>query len=133
MKKTITCIACPLGCDLVVEYAEGSDAVTVTGNKCERGEVYATEEILAPKRTVTATVSLLGGELPRLPVRTNASIKKELIPDLLNELYGLTVQAPVGAGDTILLNFRGSGIDVIATRRFPSPCRVDTGPARHSP
>jgi len=111
----MTCIACPLGCGLTVEYSNG--VITVKGNRCAKGEEYATEEILAPKRTVTATVALLGGELTRLPVRTDSALEKELIPQLLKELYGISVTAPVNPGDSVLIDFRGTGINVVATRR----------------
>ena len=117
MKRNMTCIACPLGCALAVAYTGDSETVVVTGNRCAKGEVYAREEILAPKRTVTATVPLLLGELPRLPVRTDGVLDKELIPELLKELYGISVTAPVGTGDPVLTNFRGTGVNVIATRR----------------
>ena len=117
MKRNMTCIACPLGCALTVEYSEGSDLVSVTGNRCANGEVYAREEILAPKRTVAATVSLLSGEIPRLPVRTDRALEKELIPELLRELYRIKVRAPVVPGDFVLPDFKGTGVNVIATRR----------------
>lgn len=120
MKRNMTCIACPLGCSLTVEYSEGLDDVTVTGNRCAKGEVYACEEILAPKRTVTATVSLTAGELSRLPVRTDRALEKELIADLLTELYRIEVSAPVAPGDRVLTDFRGTGVNVIATRRCGS-------------
>ena len=53
--REMVCIACPIGCRLSVERAEG-DAVSVAGNRCPKGEVYAREELLAPRRTVTAVV-----------------------------------------------------------------------------
>ena len=111
----LTCIACPLGCSLTVEKL--NNVITVSGNGCAKGEEYATEEILAPKRTVTATVALLGGELARLPVRTDSALPKELIGHLLRELYGISVTAPVSLGDSVLIDFRGTGINLVATRR----------------
>lgn len=49
------CIACPLGCRLTVA-SKGGDEVSVSGDRCPKGEVYAREELLAPRRTVTAVV-----------------------------------------------------------------------------
>jgi len=55
--RSLTCIVCPIGCALTVE--EASDGtLTVTGNRCPRGAVYAQEEIIAPERVVTATIRL---------------------------------------------------------------------------
>jgi len=116
MTRELTCISCPIGCALRVEYESNGDAVTVTGNRCDRGRIYATEEILAPKRTVTATVALESGDFPRLPVKTDAPLPKELIPGLLAELYRLTVVAPVARGDTVLADYRGTGVRVVSTR-----------------
>lgn len=55
--RALTCIVCPIGCALTVDEAEDG-RLTVTGNRCPRGAVYAQEEIIAPKRVVTATIRL---------------------------------------------------------------------------
>ena len=36
MKREITCISCPMGCQMVVEEKDGQ--FTVTGNTCKNGE-----------------------------------------------------------------------------------------------
>ena len=38
MKTNVTCISCPLGCQMVVEEKDGK--YTVTGNTCKNGEKY---------------------------------------------------------------------------------------------
>ena len=54
MAEELICITCPLGCHLSVERrADGG--LSVSGNRCPRGARYAEEELLAPKRVVTAT------------------------------------------------------------------------------
>ena len=40
MKKEMTCVACPLGCQITVEI-ENDEVVSVTGNTCKRGDAYA--------------------------------------------------------------------------------------------
>ena len=57
MKKDMICISCPMGCRISAEWDNDSD-ITVTGNKCQRGVVYGQEEILSPRRVVTATVDI---------------------------------------------------------------------------
>ena len=116
MRREMTCISCPIGCGLTVK-ADGGGALEITGNRCSRGEIYAREEILAPKRIVTATMPFLGGDIRRLPVRTDAPLNKELIPELLEELYHSTAHPPVEAGQIIITNFRDTGVNVTATRR----------------
>jgi len=59
MERKLVCISCPLGCRLTVTWEDERD-ITVKGNRCAKGESYAQEEILAPKRVVTATVAVAG-------------------------------------------------------------------------
>jgi CxxC motif-containing protein len=123
MNREMTCIACPIGCQMTISVADQSEAVSVSGNRCARGEIYGREEVLAPKRVVTATVPLLRGDLPRLSVRTDQALQKELIPGLLSQLYATAVEAPVHSGDIILADYRSTGVSVVATRT----CRMGGG------
>ena len=43
-KRELICIGCPLGCPLTVTMEE--TGITVTGNTCKRGEIYAKKEAL---------------------------------------------------------------------------------------
>lgn len=139
--RSLTCIVCPIGCDLKVE--EGKDGeLIVSGNRCPRGAAYAIEEIRSPKRVVTATCRLdlsdPGTESPkvdsstqafrnrmrrhgmydprRLPVKTSAPCPKERIDELLKDIYALKVKVPVQEGAVLLANWKGTGIDVVAER-----------------
>jgi len=116
----MTCIVCPIGCALNVNDSKGSDNLSVTGNKCPRGEVYAQEEIRAPKRVVTATVQIeslcVEQSVRRVPVKTKAPCPKEKIPALLQDIYKTSVKLPVKAGDILISNWNNEGIDIIATR-----------------
>ncbi|MDR2477790.1 MAG: DUF1667 domain-containing protein [Treponema sp.] len=122
-----------MGCSLSVEEGPadsgGLPALNVTGNRCQRGSVYAREEIRAPKRVVTATCAINGMDGPpasgsgqdlyaprRIPVKTAAPCPKEKITALLNDIYNTTVHLPVQAGDTIIENWKGEGINVVAAR-----------------
>jgi CxxC motif-containing protein len=110
----MTCIVCPIGCSLSVEETE---EITVTGNHCPRGAVYAREEILAPKRVVTATCGLNTPGAPhRLPVKTATPCPRQRIPGLLADIYALRPTPPVKTGEKLITNWRDSGVDVIACR-----------------
>ncbi|WP_461248747.1 DUF1667 domain-containing protein [Treponema sp. R6D11] len=73
--RNLTCIVCPIGCSLTVNEDAGGN-LSVTGNRCLRGELYAKEEVRAPKRTVTATCQIDGlidkdeAFVKRVPVKT---------------------------------------------------------------
>ena len=46
-RRELICIGCPLGCSLTVSM-EGAEVVSVTGNTCKRGDVYARKEVTQP-------------------------------------------------------------------------------------
>ncbi|GHU34254.1 molybdopterin oxidoreductase [Clostridia bacterium] len=117
MKKSFTCVTCPIGCELTVEYTNASD-LTVEGNKCNRGEKYARDEITDPRRTLTSTVplTLAGGKRGLLPVKTTKAIKKDLLFEAIGIINGIKVNAPVKMGDIIAHDFTEAGVDLIAGR-----------------
>lgn len=122
MSEELICITCPLGCHLTVER-NPDNSLSVSGNRCPRGVKYANEELLAPKRVVSATAALIGGAelhelgaVARLPVRSTAPYPKQDVPALLAAIYALRIALPVHRGDILIKDFKGSGVDVIATR-----------------
>jgi CxxC motif-containing protein len=122
--RNLTCIVCPIGCSLTVEEsAGGGDAeLNVTGNRCQRGLVYAREEVRAPKRTVTATCRVTGDShvTRRIPVKTATPCPREKIPALLRDIYRTKIDLPVSRGDTVISDWMSLGIDIVATRSVPS-------------
>lgn len=119
--RTLTCIVCPLGCTLAIGEEPG---LPVSGNRCPRGAVYAREEILSPKRVVTATCGIDGGAgkvpetLRRAPVKSSVPCPREKIPELLADIYKTRVTLPVKPGDAVITDWRGTGINVVAVREI---------------
>ena len=60
MKKTLTCIECPIGCEIEVEI-HGGKVISLKGNGCPRGKLYAENEVICPRRVVTSTVRAKDG------------------------------------------------------------------------
>jgi len=114
-KRELTCIGCPMGCQITVEL-EGDEVLSVTGNTCKIGDNYARNEVTHPERTVTSTAVVLGGDKPRVSVKTKSNIPKDKITDVMKEIDAAIVQAPVRIGDVIVENVCGTGVDVVATR-----------------
>ena len=112
--RELTCIQCPMGCQLTVTV--DGENVTVEGNTCPRGAVYGKKEVTAPTRTVTSTVVVEGGELPRVSVKTASDIPKGMIFAVMEAIRAASVTAPVHIGDVIIANAAGSGADVVATK-----------------
>jgi CxxC motif-containing protein len=112
MKKELTCISCPIGCAMVAE-TQPDGSISVTGNQCARGAEYARDELVDPRRVVTATCRTNSTRHPRLPVRTRQPCPKERIFDVLERIYALTVNLPVEQGDLLA---EIDGVQVVATR-----------------
>lgn len=115
MERKLTCIGCPLGCEVTVEL-KGMDVVSVSGNTCPRGEAYARKEVTSPTRIVTTTVRVENGVLPAVSVKTKSDIPKDKIIDCVMVLQSVSVKAPVAIGDIVYKNVSDTGIDVIATK-----------------
>ena len=119
MKKIFTCVVCPIGCELTVEYDENNlspDNVKVSGNTCPRGEKYAKTEMISPERTLTSTVKTNSAELAMLPVKTSAPIPKGKMFEAMEQLNKITVSVPIKAGDVIVSDFVTNGINLVACR-----------------
>lgn len=113
--KELICINCPMGCILSVDIEENGE-MTVSGNTCPRGEIYAKKELTNPTRIVTSIVRVSGGELPVASVKTASDIPKGKIEDVIHELDSVCISAPVKIGDVVLSNIADTGVDVVATR-----------------
>ncbi len=116
MLKHITCTVCPLSCDVKLELSAQGEILSLTGNKCARGKVYATKEHSNPERTLTTIVKVEGGVHPVLPVRTNQPIPKDKVKEGMLLTAKISAQAPITMGDVIVKDFMGLGVDLVATR-----------------
>lgn len=113
-KRELTCIGCPMGCQITVTI-NGED-LQVTGNTCPRGAEYAKNEVTNPRRTVTSSVKVTDGIAVRVPVKTKTDIPKEKIFDCMKEIKKTAVKAPVKIGDVIIENIAGTGVNLVATK-----------------
>ena len=113
MKRELTCIVCPLGCQMTVELSSGGDILSVTGNTCPRGKQYAIDECTHPMRTLTTTAPTSRGGV--IPVKTATPIPKELIRACMEEINRQTVTLPAHVGEVVIKDLLGTGADVIVT------------------
>ena len=111
MDRKITCIECPMGCEITVCVTDGK-VTSVTGNTCPRGKLYAENEVTCPKRVLTTTVMSDKGLL--VPVKTDAPVKKQDLFTLMQKINGMTVTLPVKIGDVILTDFADGANLVVA-------------------
>ena len=107
----LTCIECPIGCSIAVELQDGK-VLSVKGNACPRGDLYAKDEVVAPKRVVTSTVRADNGVM--VPVKTNLPVPKSEIFEVMKKINSITCKLPVKIGDVILEGI-SDGVNLVAT------------------
>jgi CxxC motif-containing protein len=112
--KEIRCIVCPTGCLVHVEKVNGE--LIIEGHSCKRGEEYARDEFIAPKRILTTTIRVANGFLPLLPVRPEKPIPKDKLRDALKEIAQTIAKAPIKMGDILIEHVLGLEINIIASR-----------------
>jgi CxxC motif-containing protein len=119
--ERITCILCPNGCRLVVHAPDAPDpkSIRVEGNLCPKGEDYALEEVLDPKRTLTTSVLVRGGTQPQASVKTTRPIPRAAIAPARQALRAVTIDAPAAVGEIVATDIAGTGVDVVVTRPVP--------------
>lgn len=115
MERKLTCIICPLGCELTVEM-EGNKVYDVSGNTCKRGEHYAKTECVNPQRTVTTTVRCEDGRL--LSVKTDKPIPKDCVMACMEMINHVVVPLPVSIGDVVFEDVFGSKIIATQNRKI---------------
>ena len=94
-KRTLTCINCPLGCQIDV-ILDGGAVQSITGNTCKRGAEYAEKEVTHPTRIVTTSVAVTGsktgahtvscktGEMPAALMAVSSELSPRL-PNVISE------------------------------------------------
>ena len=114
-EKEITCIVCPIGCKMFVK-TDGKKVDICEGNKCKRGIDYATHEALDPRRMLTTSIFVEGGEWPLVSVKSSQPVPKEKIFYVLEGIKKSKTKAPVKLGQILIKNISDTRLDIIATK-----------------
>jgi len=117
MKRELTCIVCPNGCELIVETQDGGPLI-VQGATCKRGYEYAERELLNPMRTLSTSVMVEEGESSLVSVRLNKPIPKSRIFEFMDLIKEVRLQAPVHIGQVVIPKVLGCDSDVIVTKNI---------------
>ena len=113
MERILTCIVCPRGCTLKVELSDEGKVLSVTGNACKRGVIYAEAECTHPMRTVTSTVRCEDGVV--VACKTSGTVPKERVFDVMKAINGVSANNDLQIGDVIIKNVLDLGVNVVAT------------------
>ena len=112
--EIITCINCPVGCRMEVTH-EGENVISVTGNTCKRGDAYARQECVAPLRMGPSVAPVKERDMP-VSLKTRTPIPKTRIDERMKAVMEKPFSAPIHAGDVLIPDVCGTGVDVIATK-----------------
>ena len=93
---------------------DGNKVLSVSGNTCKRGEVYANNECTNPQRTVTTTVKCSDGGV--VAVKTDKTIPKGKMADCVKIINNTVVDLPISIGDVIIKDVFGANIVATANR-----------------
>lgn len=110
MKRELTCIICPRGCVLTVELNSDNNVLSVSGNTCKRGEIYAQNECTNPQRTVTTTMRRADGKI--VPVKTDRTIPKDKVAECMRMINQTNIDQPTEIGDIVMKDVFGSNVVV---------------------
>ncbi|MDR1049128.1 MAG: DUF1667 domain-containing protein [Synergistaceae bacterium] len=121
VKGEFVCVVCPNGCFIEAEYEEappGGEAkiLSLTGNRCQRGEAWVSQELSAPMRTIATSIPVRGGDFLLASVRTKNPIPLARVRDVMDEIRKQRLDAPLHIGQTVLRNPSGTDTEIIVTR-----------------
>lgn len=113
--RTDICLRCPQGCEVQTMLGPDDEILNISGNKCKLGREYVEQEIRDPRRVLPTSVKVRGGVRPMVPVWTPEPIPKGLLLELAAASRRIEVDAPVHVGDVVLDDWRGLGIQLVAS------------------
>jgi|WetSurMetagenome_2_1015567.scaffolds.fasta_scaffold545664_1 CxxC motif-containing protein len=122
-KKILTCIICPMGCQLEVTEETGSgthSSYSVTGNSCSRGAQYAQKELTNPTRTLTCSVAVRHGVRRLVPAKSVPDVPRDRQLECMEVIRRLSAEAPVHTGDVLCADILNTGADIIACDDIPA-------------
>lgn len=114
-KKEFTCILCPKGCDIYIEYMDNK-LNKIRGFICSQGKEYARQEMKNPLRTLTTAVLVKGGDNSLVSVKTDKPVPLKKVMYVMKVIKGLKVDAPINIGDVLIERPADIDCNIIATR-----------------
>ena len=117
MEREYTCIICPNGCQIKVEY-EGTNIKNIKGDECPKGKEYVKNEITNPLRVFTGSVLVENGDFSLVSVKTHVPIPKKYLKKVGEITRRIKVEAPIEIGRVVASNLLGENINLVATRKI---------------
>ena len=115
MKGEYVCVVCPTSCTVHAEWNE-KELLNIDRAQCKLAWAYVEGEIFDPRRMVSTTVSVRGGDLPMVSIKTDKPLPKDKMMELMSLVNHLETSAPIRIGDVIAADVLDTGINLVATR-----------------
>lgn len=116
MNSTIVCIVCPVSCPVDVKWTQEDGVLGIQNHLCRLARDYVESEIFDPRRLLTTSIPVDGGDWPLVSVKTVPPVPKDRMLEAMDEITGVRVKAPIKVGDVLIRNLLGTDSDVVATR-----------------
>jgi len=101
---------------MTVVLGDGGEVISVEGNACPRGKVYAESECTNPVRTVTSTVRCEDGSV--ISVKTDKPIPKGKMFLVMKEINKTVAARGAKIGEVIIESVCGTDANVVATSNW---------------
>ena len=124
MEREYTCIICPNGCLIKVEY-KGTNIKNIKGDECPKGKDYVKNEITNPLRVFTGSVLVENGDFSLVGVKTPVPIPKKYLKKIGEITRHLKVEAPIEISQAVASNLLDKNIDLVATRKVNINNEID--------
>lgn len=108
----ITCIMCPMGCN--INAIEQNGEINVENYGCNRGIKYAKQELIKPQRVITSLAVLVDGNV--FSCKTDGMVDKDKIFDVLREIKLHRFQKPIKMNQILIENVLEIGVNIISTQ-----------------
>jgi CxxC motif-containing protein len=108
--KNYICITCPKGC------AVETDGTQVAGARCEKGQAFACQEWIDPRRVITTTVRVETDQGTHiLPVKTAASVPLAQRSAIMQKIKALRLREVPPLGSRIIVSQGPEPLEIIVT------------------
>lgn len=112
-KEQLVCRCCGNGCFLEAVHDEDR-LIELTGNRCDGGRRYATEQLL--RDFLKTTLRTNDGR--QVQVISREKVSQQVRLRCLKALEGIVLETPVIKGEMVLCDAADSGVDIIAAENL---------------
>jgi CxxC motif-containing protein len=103
-----------------VEWTKEDGVLGIKNHLCKLAGPYVESELFDPRRLLTTSIPVDGGDWPLVSVKSDPPIPKHMMLEAMDEITGVRVEAPIKVGDVLMTNILGTGCNVVATRNVKS-------------